>query len=195
MRHGIKRDKTGVLFMPSFHLNNISDEDLAAIYAYLKVAPKVDKEHPPLSLGPIGKMVLAQGGIKNQAEITNHNFKSPKRPEIAPTAEYGRYIAEVTCIGCHAPNYTGGPVFEGDPNWPPAANLTKKLKGYTNESFAHFLKTGLRADGTLIDTTAMSPSITSRADSLEVAAVFSYLSALPQAEDASASWLETFEKH
>lgn len=195
VRHGIKRDKTGALVMPSYHLNNMSDEDLAAIYAYLKVAPKVDEEHKPFTLGPIGKMVLVKGGLVNQAEVTNHNFKSPKRPEIAPTAEYGRYVAEIACIGCHAPNYTGGPVFEGDPNWPPAANLTKHLQHYTLESFAHLLKTGIRPDGTKVDSTAMPTSITGLADSVDVAAVWNYLSSLPPQEDASTNWHDVLTKN
>ncbi|MBK6911829.1 MAG: cytochrome c [bacterium] len=195
VRHGIKRDKTGALIMPSFHLNRISDEDLAAIYAYLKTAPKVDKERPNFSLGPIGKMVLVQGGLLTEAAITDHNFKSPKRPEIAPTAEYGKYLAEIACMGCHAQNYSGGKVFEGDPKWPSAANLTKHMKHYTNESFAHFLKTGVRADGTVVDTLAMPIYATKFADSLEMAALFSYLSALPEQPDSSFSWHEYFSKH
>lgn len=195
VRHGIKRDKTGALIMPSFHLNRISDEDLAAIYAYLKVAPKVDKERPPFTLGPIGKMVLVKGGLMNEAAITDHNFKSPKRPEIAPTVEYGKYVAEIACIGCHAPNYSGGIVFEGDPNWPPAANLTKHLKHYTHESFASFLKTGIRPDGTKVDTTAMPTYITALADSVEVAALWNYLSGLPEQPDSSTNWHAVLAKH
>lgn len=194
VRHGIKRDKTGALIMPSFHLNRISDEDLAAIYAYLKVAPKVDVERKPFTLGPIGKMVLVKGGLVNEAAVTDHNFKSPARPEIAPTAEYGKYLAEIACMGCHAPNYSGGPVFEGDPNWPPAANLTKHLKHYTHESFAHFLQTGIRPDGTLVDTLAMPTYITKLADSVDVAAVWNYLSTLAPKEDASANWFDVLAK-
>ncbi len=194
VRHGIKRDKTGALIMPSFHLNRISDEDLAAIYSYLKVAPPVDRELGKFELGPIGKMVLVQGGLLNEAEITDHNFKSPKRPEIAPTAEYGRYVAEIGCIGCHRPNYTGGKVFEGDPNWPSAANLTKHLKHYTRESFEHFARTGIRHDGTLVDTLAMPIPIIRKADSLEIAAVWNYLSTLPEEPDSSTNWHDVFAK-
>lgn len=195
VRHGIKRDKTGMLIMPSFHLNRISDEDLAAIYAYLKVAPKVDVERKPFALGPIGKMVLVKGGLVNEAAVTDHSFKSPKRPEIAVTAEYGKYIAEIACIGCHGPNYSGGPVFEGDPNWPPAANLTKHLKHYNYESFANLMKTGIRADGTLVDTLAMPTSLTKLADSVDVAALWTYLSALPEQQDASMDWHTILAKH
>ncbi len=195
VRHGIKRDGKGTLLMPSYHLNHIANEDLAAVYAYLKAAPKVDREIPPFELGPIGKMVLFKGGIVNQAAATDHNFKCPPRPEIAPTAEYGKYIAEMMCIGCHSPNYSGGPAFEGNPNWPPSTNLTTKLKSYTHESFAHLLKTGFRTDGTLVDTTAMMVSLTSRVDSVEVAALWAYLSVLPKQADASSNWQDVLAKH
>lgn len=195
VRHGIKRDKTGALIMPSFHLNRISDEDLAAIYAYLKVAPKVDHEVGSFELGPIGKMVLVQGGLVNEAEVTDHNFKSPKRPEIAATPEYGKYVADIACVGCHSPNYTGGKVFEGDPSWPSAANLTKHLKHYTYESFEHFTRTGIRHDGTVVDTLAMPIAIIRQADSVEIAAVWSYLSGLPEQPDSSSSWHAVLTKH
>jgi len=42
---------------------------------------------------------------------------------------------------------------------------------------------------------AMPTAITSLADSIEVAAVWNYLSALPPQEDASTNWHETFAKH
>lgn len=194
VRHGIKRDKSGVLFMPSFHMNRISDEDLAAIYAYLKVAPKVNRNNGQIELGPIGKMIVVKGGIVNQGDVTDHSFKSPPRPEIAPTAEYGKYLAEIACIGCHGPHYTGGPVFEGDPNWPPAANLTAVLKVYTKEDLQALFMTGLRPDGTLVDTTAMPASILSKIDTTEVAALWAYLSVLPEKPDASSNWHTVLEK-
>jgi mono/diheme cytochrome c family protein len=193
IRHGVKRDKTGMMMMPSFHLNRLADEDVAALYAYLKQAPRVNNNISPYKLGPIGKLVLAMGGIKPQAEYTDHNFK-PKRPEIAPSAEYGRYIAEVTCLGCHGPNYSGGPVFEGDPTWPPATNLTAALTQYDANTFSAFLKTGKRPNGTLIDTRPMPTDIYRAFDETEVAALWAYLSALPPSEAASQTWKQLLHK-
>lgn len=188
VRHGIKRDKTGVIIMPVYHYNRIADEDLAALYAYLMNAPKINRKIEPLSLGPIGKLLVAQEQVVVMPAVVDHNFKPNHRPEIAPTAEYGRYLAEVACIGCHAPNYSGGPVFNGDPSWPPAANLTTKLDNYTLESFVALLKVGIRPDGTVIDSAAMPVRDTKNADSLEYAALWNYLTSLPNAPDASANW-------
>ena len=194
VRHGIKRDKTGSVVMPSYHFRYMADEDLAAIYAYLKVAPKVNRENGKFEFGPIGKMVMVKGGIVNQAAVIDHNAKNPSRPEIAPTAEYGKYLTEITCIGCHGPNLTGGPVFEGDPDWPHAFNLTKISKSYTHDSFQALFKTGLRPDGTMVDTTAMEPALFGNADSVEVAALSTYLSKLPEKPDASSDWPTVLSK-
>jgi mono/diheme cytochrome c family protein len=188
VRHGIKRDKTGAFMMPSFHYNRLADKDLAAIYAYLKRAPKVDRELPTLELGPIGRMVFAMGGIATQPEFVDHNFKSPLDVEIAATPAYGKYLAEVACIGCHGPKYSGGPVFGGDPSWPPASNLSTTLKKYTQESFHAFLLTGIRPDGTVVDTVAMPIRDLKNVDSVEVSALWQYLSVLPKEETAKASW-------
>jgi len=194
VRHGIKRDKTGVIIMPVYHYNRISDEDVAAIYAYLMGAPKINRKIDPLALGVIGKMLVAQEQVVVMPAVVNHNFKPGARPEIAPTAEYGRYLAEIACMGCHAPNYSGGPVFNGDPSWPPAANLTSKLDHYTLESFVALLKTGIRPDGTTIDDAAMPVRDTKNADSLEYAALWNYFSSLPNAPDASANWTDELKK-
>lgn len=194
VRHGIKRDKTGVIIMPIYHYNRIADEDIAALYAYIMNAPKINRKIEPLSLGPIGKMLVAQDQVVVMPAVVDHNFKPRARPEIAPTAEYGRYLAEVACMGCHAPNYSGGPVFNGDPSWPPAANLTTKLDSYTLPSFMALLKTGIRPDGTVIDSAAMPVRDTKNADSLEYAALWNYFASLPNAPDASANWADELKK-
>ncbi|MCC6475726.1 cytochrome c [bacterium] len=190
VRHAVKRDKTGVFIMPSYHYNRMADKDVAAIYAYLKTATKVDKESPALELGPIGRMVLSQGGLIALPEVTDHSYKPPL--EVAPSAtpQYGKYLAEVACIGCHGPKYSGGPLFQGDPSWPPASNLSTTLKKYTQESFQAFLLTGIRPDGTIVDTVAMPIRDLKHADSLEVSALWQYLSALPREETGKATWLK-----
>ncbi len=194
VRHGIKVDKTGVIIMPVYHYNRIADVDIAALYAYLMSAPKINRKIEPLTLGPIGKMLVAQNQVVVMPAVVDHKYKAGPRPDIAPTAEYGQYLAEVACIGCHAPNYTGGPVFNGDPSWPPAANLTKKLKSYTPEALVALFKTGIRPDGTLIDTVAMPIRDLQNADSLELAALWNFFSTLASAPDASANWNDELKK-
>lgn len=194
VRHGIMRDKTGVIIMPVYHYNRIADVDVAALYAYLMTAPKINRKNDPLSLGPIGKMLVAQEQVVVMPAVVDHNFKESPRPDIAPTAEYGKYLAEVACMGCHAPNYSGGPVFNGDPSWPPAANLTTKLKSYSRETLVALFKTGIRPDGTMIDTVAMPIRDLQNADSLETAALWNFFGALANAPDASANWKDELSK-
>jgi mono/diheme cytochrome c family protein len=190
VRHGIKKNGHGTFLMPSIHFTLLSNSDLGSIYAYIRSLPDVDRVNPPLTLGPIGKIVTALGGLKTAATHINHDGKRGTNPPEGPTAEYGKYLADVFCQGCHSPNLSGGPVYEGDPDWPPSSNLTKGgvLPHYTEDSFSHMLRTGFKQDGTLADTNAMLIRYTKNLTDDEITALWLYLQTVPSAETASMSW-------
>ena len=145
IRHGVRRDSTGLLVMPSEHFNAISDADMAPMIAYLKQLPSVDREVPATKLRIVGRMVLGVGQLKTAADT------SPRTPHVAsvdPTTgvAYGRYLVEIAgCTGCHGPSYSGGP---GPDGAAPAANITPTGIGhYTEEDFMRALRTGERPRG------------------------------------------------
>ena len=58
IRHGVGHDGRGLVIMPARVFYYLSDEDLGALITYLKTLSPVDKELPPLNLGPLGRVML-----------------------------------------------------------------------------------------------------------------------------------------
>jgi cytochrome c553 len=146
IRHGVRRDSTGLIVMPSEVLNAIADDEIAPMIAYLKQLPPVDREVPRAKLRIIGRMVLGAGQLKTAAAL------SPRTPHVAsvdttPGLEYGRYLVSIGgCRACHGESLSGGPA--PDPNSPPAANITPTgIRHYTEEDFKQALRTGVRPMG------------------------------------------------
>jgi cytochrome c553 len=144
IRHGVRRDSTGLVVMPSEVFHAISDADMAPMIAYLKQLPSVDREVPPTKLRIIGRMVLGAGQLKTAADT------SPRTPHVAsvdptPGVDYGRYLVGISgCAGCHGPSFSGGP----GPDGAPASNITPTGIGhYTEDDFMRALRTGERPRG------------------------------------------------
>jgi mono/diheme cytochrome c family protein len=192
VRHGVRKsDGTSLWIMPSFHFDYICDEDIAAIYAYLKTVPPVDQPQPDRMLGPVGRMLLFQGKLPLQvATIINHDHQAPPKPKAGPTAQYGEYLAHVSCVGCHGPNLSGGPIIGGDPNWPPAANLTKGGIGatYSEKDFFTALREGKRPGGGELSPVMPWKTYTNLTDE-EIHALWAYLQSVPAAAYSSGNWL------
>jgi mono/diheme cytochrome c family protein len=61
LRHGVAPDGRTLLLMPSAGLTRLSDEDLAAIVAYLRQIPAVDRIQPEKRTGWLTRLVVATG--------------------------------------------------------------------------------------------------------------------------------------
>jgi cytochrome c553 len=179
IRHGVAPGGRKLLMMPSAEYVNLTAEDLGAIIAYVKSVPATDKETLSSTLGPVARGLLLSGKLPIlQADLVDHAQALTPPQVVAPTAEYGQYIAKVGgCIGCHGPTLAGGKVEMGDPSWPPAANLTPtglKKQGYSEDGFFTALRTGKRPDGTTINP-AMPYRATKAMTDDEIRAVWLYL--------------------
>ncbi len=154
IRHGVARDGHGLFIMPSEEYSKLSDADVGAIVAFMKSLPPVNRANVPLALGPISRMLLSTGKMKLAADAIDHARLEP--PVIAPgvTVEYGRYLA-VACAGCHGPNFSGGKIDIGPPDWPPARNLTPHESGnlakWTRQDFFRAIRERKRPDGSTLD--------------------------------------------
>jgi len=153
IRYGVHRDSTSLIVMPSEVFTHFTDRDLAALIAYLKQLPPVDREVPRSRFGPMGRALLAAG--KFNILVAPKTPRVASRPVVAqgPTAEYGRYLADVSgCHGCHGYGLSGGRV-AGPPGIPLASNLTPagRIASWTEVDFTRALRTGRRPDGTMID--------------------------------------------
>jgi mono/diheme cytochrome c family protein len=174
--------------MPSEDFQLMSDRELSDIVAYLRSMPAVDREMAPPSLGPLGTILMATGELRLSADtIRDHqsaHAESP--PEPAPTAEFGRHLAGI-CTGCHRPNFEGGPIAAGPPDWVPAANLTPHadgLAGWSYDDFLVALRDAKRPDGTdLREPMALVRPYAQRMTDVEIQAMWAYLQSISPVPD------------
>jgi mono/diheme cytochrome c family protein len=175
IRHGVRRDGSSLLIMPSYAYASLSDRDLAAMVAYLKQIPPVDNEVPPMKLRPMGRVLVAAGAFDEE-------FVAKKVPQggrleaVEPgvSIEYGAYLATVSgCTSCHRPDLKGGPA--GPPHAPPATDISLTgLSGWTSDDFFRSLREGRRPDGSEISEYMPWRSLGRMTDD-EISAIWLYL--------------------
>lgn len=147
VRQGVHPDGRSLLIMPTEVFVNLTDEDMAALIAYLERLPPVDRELPPTRLYLIGRAMLAAGALDILvAPKTSLEHRVANAP--VGTVEHGRYLANISgCHGCHGYGLSGGRVV-GPPDLPPASNLTPAaLSSWTERDFRRVMREGRRPDG------------------------------------------------
>jgi mono/diheme cytochrome c family protein len=178
IRHAIGRDGRPLLFMPSYEYNHWSDEDVAAIVAYLYTVEPVDNELPANRIGPVARALYLKGDVPLvPAELIDHSVRERVAPEPGPTVAYGAYIAPA-CTGCHGPGYTGGAIPGVPPDWPPASNITLHetgIAGWTEADFTAALREGVRPDGSELQQPYMPVAVTKNLRDYELQALWAYL--------------------
>jgi len=182
IRHGVHRDGTTFLVMPSEAFVYMNEPDTAALIAYLKRLPPVDREMPRSRLGPLGRTLLVIGRFSILTAEKTPAVRYPEVVDPGPTAAYGRYLANfMGCHGCHGFGLSGGPV-AGPPNTPPASNLTPDpqsgIPRWTEADFVHAVRQGVRPDGRPIDTFMPWPYFAGLTD-VEVSALWQYVRGVP----------------
>jgi hypothetical protein len=131
---------------------------------------------------------MATGELRLSADIIrDHHAEHPAHPPVtAPTPEFGRHLAGI-CTGCHRPNFEGGPIAAGPPDWLPAANLTPHadgLAGWTYEDFVRALREAKRPDGSDVrPPMALVRPYAMRMTDVELRAMWAYLETLPPVPD------------
>jgi mono/diheme cytochrome c family protein len=150
VRHGVLPDGHPAV-MPSVDFQNLSDQELSDIVSYIRSLPPVNNTVPAPVFGPLGKVLVATGQMKYSAEeIPTHTATHMIAPPDVASLDFGKHLA-ATCMGCHGPELSGGPIAGGDPSWPPARNLTPDdtgIKGMTYDQFVTAIATSTRRDGT-----------------------------------------------
>jgi mono/diheme cytochrome c family protein len=182
IRHGVAADGHGLFLMPSADFSRFTTEDMGDLIAYLKSVPPVDRDTVPLKIGPVARILMLAGKIKLAADEIDHAHLQPDvvKPEIS--VAYGRYLA-VGCTGCHGPNFSGGKIAIGPPDWPPAANLTPHADGsfakWTQDQFLATMRTAKRPDGRELN--AAMPRAFGQLTDTELKALWTFLKTLPAA--------------
>ncbi len=181
LRHGVKPSGQPAFIMPSEDYNRFTDEDLAALIAYVRALPPVAGEPAQIRMPLVVKLLYGFGAIPDAAETIDHKLPPPKPVPAAVTTEHGRYVAAM-CMGCHGAHYSGGKIPGAPPEWPPAANLTSgpgsAMGPYDSaEKFMAMMRSGKRPDGTQVQ--VMPFDSIKRLDDTDTLALHAFLKTLP----------------
>lgn len=186
IRHGVNSSGKPLVIMPAQAFWRYSDEDLAALIAYIQSSDPVDGSHGQKNLQPIGRIMFAAGMLGDlAAETIDHNAPRPAVVEQDITAAYGEYLVNTAdCRTCHGETLSGGPGPE--PGSPPGPNLTPggELVGWTAEDFMTTMRTGVTPAGHELNPAYMPWKEYSRMTGDDLTAVFLYLQSLPAQETA-----------
>jgi mono/diheme cytochrome c family protein len=188
IRHGVARNGKGLLGIPAGEYMNFSEADLAAVTAYLKTLPPVDRQMPKSQVGPLGRALLVAGAFPPPAaELIDHNRQLPAAIAPAPTADYGQYLASLGCIGCHRADLTGGVIPGVPPEWPPAPDLTRNgaLGSWSEGDFMLAMRAGMAPGGRPLNPDYMPwPVFTNMTDD-DLRALWLYLQSIDGMQSAT----------
>jgi mono/diheme cytochrome c family protein len=175
IRHGVKKNGKTVVGMPSEYFNrSLNDSDLAAVIAYIRSVPPVDKTYPKTTIGPMGRVFVMQAPFLLAAQAIDHN--GPRPPDIQPgvTVEYGEYLA-ANCSICHGDTYAGGGEAGGGVNLTPGGDMAN----WTEADFITAIRTGNTPGGHQLDKDLMPWETLGQMTDDELKAIWLYLQTLP----------------
>lgn len=178
IRHGVRRDSTGVLVMPVATFYDMSDTDVGRLIAHLRATPRVEHELPPNEVRIMGKLGVLEGEFLPEAATMDHHAPRRYAEHDTSQAAHGEYLAYTICAECH------GEGLAGDATTPPLFHAM----GYTSSQFVSLMLDGRSRDGRdlkLMGRTARSRFVHFTRD--EIDALYAYLQALPARAPASAS--------
>ncbi len=176
IRHGVKPSGRSVIIMPASAFHHLADADAAALIAFLKQLPPVDRTLPPTEVSAVGRM-LAAGPLDVAFEVDTSATRAGAAP-AGPTAARGAYIAAAMCAHCHGADLRGAQ----PPN--PEAPYAPDLAGagaWTRPQFERALRTGVRPAGARLDSEVMPWSATRHMTDDEIAGLHAYLGTLGSA--------------
>jgi cytochrome c553 len=172
IRKGVRPDGRSVLVMPSEAFAWLTDADLGRMMAFLKSLPLSEGPGPNIAPGPVGRLGLVTGQFKTVAQLIAETEPPPDAPN--EQAKFGRYLARTTCAPCHGTALKG----ESTPDF--VAPDLRIAAAYSLEQFTDLIRTGEGIGGRKLDT--MGPWARrnlSQLNDMEIAALYSYLHALP----------------
>lgn len=170
IRHGLRRDGTGVLAMPVQTFYDMSDADVGAIIAHLRAAPPMASALPASELRPLAKLAVLKGELLPAAATMNH--RAPRLGDRTDTTQAwrGEYLARSICGECHGPTLHGAL----------EAPALPRALGYSASEFVSLMLDGRSRDGRelpLMGRTARARFV--RFTPSEIAAVYGYLMLMP----------------
>ncbi len=178
IRHGVAPGGRPLLIMPSEDYNRLTNDDFAALVAYLRQMPAAEGGAAELRLPMIVRALYGAGVVRDAAEKIDHALAPSTPVPEAATAEHGAYVANA-CIGCHGAGLAGGRIAGAPPDWPAAANLTpgegSAMVRYVDaKSFVAMMRSGLRPDGGAVSRVMPFDALSEMSD-VDLEAIYQHL--------------------
>lgn len=181
IRHGIDPEGKPI-FMPAVvSTANLSNEDLAAIIAYVQSVPPVDHVTHGNNFTSLAKIMLAAGVLGDLPVESVSHATQVAAPAMGVNQEYGKYMVDTNdCRVCHGPNLNGGPfpdptITKISPNLTPGG----ELGFWTEEQFMTTIRTGVTPSGHNLDNEFMPWKDYSKFYDDELKAIWLYLQSIP----------------
>jgi cytochrome c553 len=172
LRHGVKQDGTSLWIMPSNMFGHLTDDDLAAVVAYVRSKPERDGVDAGVSIGPLGRLGVVMGTFKPAAAEIEPNLQR-QAPDVSDPISHGRYLVMNACTECHGRKLEGWEFIKA-PSLAIAA-------AYTEADLAKLLRTGAALGDRKLDLMSrISPVRFSSLSDVEVHAIHTYLNAFAQ---------------
>jgi mono/diheme cytochrome c family protein len=172
IRDGVNAEGRGVLAMPSSAFYNLSNRDIGAIIATLRLFPATEPAAPlpANSHRLLGRLGLLLGEFKAEPDLIDPT--QPRVGERGDTTQIGRgeYLARTSCIECH------GKDLRGDAGTPSLA----EAYGYSFDEFVRLARTSTpRVPKTLSLMASVALSRLSNMQDDELADLHAYLRSIP----------------
>jgi mono/diheme cytochrome c family protein len=179
IRYGVDPSGRQLWSMPTGNYNQLSDDDLADLIAYLKSLPPspAPASLPPSQIRPLGRVLFVAGGLDLvPAENVNRGAPRPAAVGVDLTPAYGQYLVTIAgCGRCHGAALTGGRVPGSLRGGRPAPSLSPSgLGNWSQADFVAAMRTGRRPDASAIDTSMPWPYYAQMSD-LELDAIWAFL--------------------
>ena len=185
VRYGVGQDGRALWSMPSYNWKHLSDDDLAALIAYMRSVKVRQADLPSPKLGLKARWQIALGRSQHMAEWVKMmpDLRFQDHPDEA--MRLGEYLAMTMCNECHGLDLRGAINPDG-----PAPDLAI-LAAYSESDFRKLMSTGT-AIGGRGDLFLMSLIARDRFSSLtdgELTSLLAYLRTLPdQPTTPDAPW-------
>lgn len=187
VRHGVGRDRQPLFYMAAEFFYEMTDADLAALIAWVRSLPPVDRELPPFELRRASRKFWLQGNFPDlvHAHLVDHQAPHPGGPPPGVTVEYGRYLIRVaSCRACHGEELAGHPNQAYSRHAPPLA-AGSRVSLWTAQDFIRAMRTGDAPGGYKISPEYMNLEYTAQLTDDELTAMWMYLKSLPARAVAS----------
>lgn len=182
IRHGIDREGRPIFMTAVPATSLLSDEDLAAIIAYLKTVSPVDRPIKERNFKLLAKVMFGAGLLGQLPAETVSHEAHVTAPARGATVEYGEYLVNTNdCRVCHGPELNGGP-FPDPTITKISPNLTQggELAFWTEEQFHAAMTTGITPGGHQLDPEFMPWNYYRNFYDEELRAIWLYLQTLPE---------------